>query len=176
MYEQYHDAEWGLVVRGDGALLERLVLEGFQSGLSWLTVLRKRDAFRAAFADFDPDAVARFDDADLERLLQDAGIVRNRQKILAAIANAHATVALREDGRSLDSLVWSFAPKPTRRVRAHTWADVPSSTPESVALAKALKAKGFVFVGPTTMYALMQAVGMVDDHLKTCVVRGGGAR
>ena len=167
-YEEYHDHEWGREVRGDGPMLERLVLEGFQSGLSWATILRKRESFRAAFAGFDPDAVARFDEADVERLMQDEGIVRNRRKIEAAITNARATVALRERGDSLSDLVWSHAPPP-RAQPPKSWADVPATTDESKALAKRLKSEGFVFVGPTTMYALMQAVGMVDDHIEGCV-------
>jgi DNA-3-methyladenine glycosylase I len=168
LYERYHDSEWGLPVHGDTALFERIVLEGAQSGLSWLTILRKRDNYRAAFAGFDPAAVAAFGDDDVERLLGDAGIVRNRLKITSAITNARAVVALREDGGSLEELFWSFAPE-ARPARAKTWSDVPGSTPESVALAKALKKAGFVFVGPTTMYAAMQACGLVDDHLQGCV-------
>jgi len=165
---QYHDDEWGFPVPGDVALLERIVLEGAQSGLSWLTILRKRENYRAAFAGFDPAAVAAFGDDDVERLLADAGIVRNRLKIDSAITNARAVVALRDAGESLEDLFWSFAPK-VRVNRALAWADVPASTPESVALAKALKKVGFVFVGPTTMYAAMQACGLVDDHLDGCV-------
>jgi DNA-3-methyladenine glycosylase I len=169
LYEEYHDHEWGTQVRGDNAILERMVLEGFQSGLSWVTILRKRDNFRAAFADFDADAVAQFTENDVERLLEDAGIVRNRRKIEAAITNAQATVALRERGGSLSELVWSHAPAQPREGAPATWEDVPASTPESKALAKALKTEGFVFVGPTTMYALMQAIGMVSDHVEGCV-------
>jgi DNA-3-methyladenine glycosylase I len=173
-YEAYHDNEWGHEVRGDGPMLERMVLEGFQSGLSWSTILRKRENFRAAFAGFDPDVIATFDDDDFARLMADAGIVRNRLKIAAAITNAKATVALRERGGSLSDLVWSHAPAP-RSAPPSSWEDVPSSTDESKALAKALKAEGFVFVGPTTMYALMQAVGMVDDHIAGCIsVTGTG--
>ena len=164
LYETYHDTEWGIPVRDDGALYERLCLEAFQSGLAWITILRKREAFRVAFAGFDPEAVAAFDDDDVARLLGDAGIVRNRAKITAAIGNARAVVALRG---SLTDLVWSFAPPPRSEMFA-TWADVPSSTPESVALAKALKAAGFRFIGPTTAYATMQACGLVDDHLVGC--------
>jgi DNA-3-methyladenine glycosylase I len=171
LYERYHDEEWGRPVRDERGLYERLTLEAFQSGLSWLTILRKRDAFRAAFAGFEPDAVARFGDEDVERLLQDAGIVRNRAKIEAAIANAKATVALRENGPTLPELIWDEyrpAPRPTP---PQTFADVPSQTPETKALAKELKRRGFRFVGPTTLYALMQACGVVDDHLATCPVR-----
>lgn len=168
LYEAYHDSEWGIPVHGDAALYERIVLEGAQSGLSWLTILRKRDNYRAAFAGFDPHQVAAFDDDDVARLMADAGIVRNRQKIDSAITNARAVVALQEAGTSLDELFWSFAPEP-RPTRVKAWGEVPGSTPESVALAKALKKAGFVFVGPTTMYAAMQACGLVDDHLDGCV-------
>ena len=170
LYERYHDQEWGRPVRDERGLFERMSLEAFQSGLSWLTILRKREAFRAAFAGFEPDAVARFGDDDVERLLGDAGIVRNRAKIEATIANARATVALREDG-GLPELLWErFRPAP-RRAPPRTFADVPSQTPETVALAKELKRRGFRFVGPTTLYALMQACGVVDDHLAGCLVR-----
>lgn len=168
LYERYHDEEWGVPVRDERGLFEQLSLEAFQSGLAWITILRKREAFREAFAGFDPDAVARFDEADVERLLADAGIVRNRAKIEATIANAHATLALREAGTPLHELVWSFAP-PARSVRPASSADVPAQTEESIALAKALKAAGFRFVGPTTAYAAMQACGLVDDHLAGCI-------
>jgi len=158
----YYDTEWGMPVRDERGLFERLSLEGFQSGLSWATILRKRPAFRAAFADFDPDAVAAFDDADVERLMGDAGIVRNRAKILATIGNARATVTLREAGGLVD-LVWGFRPERTPAPR--TLADIPTTSPESVALSRELKRRGFRFVGPTTMFALMEAVGIVDTHL-----------
>jgi DNA-3-methyladenine glycosylase I len=164
-YVDYHDREWGRPVRDDRGLYERLTLEAFQSGLSWLTILRKRDAFRAAFAGFDPAAVAEYDDADRQRLLGDAGIVRNRAKIDAAIANARAVLAL---DKPLADLLWSFAPP--ARPRPARLADVPAVTPESKAMAKELKRRGFAFVGPTTAYALMQATGMVDDHLADCWV------
>ena len=164
-YVAYHDTEWGRPVRGDDALYERLCLEAFQSGLSWLTILRKRENFRVAFAGFEIAAVARFSAADEQRLLADEGIVRNRAKIEAAIANARAAEEL---ATGLGELVWSFAPAP--RPRPASKADVPSTTPESVAMAKELKRRGFRFVGPTTAYALMQAVGMVDDHLVDCYV------
>jgi DNA-3-methyladenine glycosylase I len=171
LYERYHDEEWGRPVRDERGLFERMSLEAFQSGLSWLTILRKRDAFRAAFANFEPDAVARFGERDVERLLQDAGIVRNRAKIAATIANAKATVALRDEGPTLPELVWErYRPQP-RAEPPQTFADVPSQVPETVALAKELKRRGFRFVGPTTLYALMQACGVVDDHLATCPVR-----
>jgi DNA-3-methyladenine glycosylase I len=164
-YLAYHDTEWGVPVHGERALYERITLEAFQSGLSWLTILRKREAFRAAFAGFDPELVAGFGNADRARLMGDAGIVRNRLKIDAAITNAAAVVRLRADG-GLDHLVWSHAP--ARHTPPASVADLPASTPESVALAKALKRAGFVFVGPTTMYAAMQACGLVDDHLAGC--------
>ena len=163
----YHDEEWGRPLRGDAALFERISLEAFQSGLSWITILRKREAFRSAFCGFDPSAVAAFDERDVDRLLQDVGIVRNRAKIEATIANARATLAL-EGG--LTDLLWSFAPAPDRLAPV-TIADVPAVTPESTAMAKALKRKGFRFIGPTTAYALMQATGMVNDHLAGCAFR-----
>jgi DNA-3-methyladenine glycosylase I len=169
LYAHYHDEEWGRPVTDERGLYERLSLEAFQSGLSWLTILRKREAFRAAFADFAPDAVARFGEDDVRRLLADAGIVRNRAKIEAAIANARATVDLRAAGTPLDALVWEHRPAP--RPAPRTWADVPARAPESVALARALKRAGFRFVGPTTLYALMQACGLVNDHLATCPAR-----
>ncbi|GAA4841461.1 DNA-3-methyladenine glycosylase I [Saccharopolyspora rosea] len=164
-YTRYHDEEWGVRLHGDQALFERITLESFQSGLSWLTILRKRDAFREAFAGFDPARVARFDETDRARLLADAGIVRNRAKIDAAIRNARAALDL---DRPLDELLWSFAPDHGDRKRPRALADVPATTPESTAMAKELKRRGFVFVGPTTCYALMQATGMVDDHLADC--------
>ncbi|HEY7271626.1 MAG TPA: DNA-3-methyladenine glycosylase I [Actinoplanes sp.] len=162
-YVVYHDTEWGRPVHGDDALFERLCLEAFQSGLAWITILRKRGAFRAAFAGFSIAAVAEFDAADVTRLLADPGIVRNRAKIDAALHNARVAVTL-PDG--LAKLLWSFAPEP--RPRPATRADIPAVTPESTAMAKDLKKRGFRFVGPTTAYALMQATGMVDDHLAGC--------
>ncbi|SCF43668.1 DNA-3-methyladenine glycosylase I [Micromonospora carbonacea] len=167
-YVPYHDREWGRPLRGDDALYERMTLEAFQSGLSWLTILRKRPAFRLAFDDFRIEAVAAYGDADVTRLLADAGIVRNRAKIEAAVANARAALELPE---GLSALLWSHAPAP-RAARLASFADVPALTPESTALAKALKKRGFRFVGPTTAYALMQATGMVDDHLAGCHVTG----
>ncbi len=169
LYAEYHDVEWGRPVRGDRELLERLCLEAFQSGLAWITILRKRPAFRAAFADFDPEVVACYGDDDVARLLADAGIVRNRAKVLATIDNARAVLGLWAADRTLTDLVWSHAPA-SPRPRARTWSDVPAQTPESVALARDLKAHGFRFVGPTTAYAAMQACGLVDDHLATCPV------
>ncbi|WP_242610893.1 DNA-3-methyladenine glycosylase I [Blastococcus saxobsidens] len=163
-YIAYHDEEWGRPLRGDDALFERLTLEAFQSGLSWITILRKRPAFRAAFAGFSIGAVAAFTQADQERLMADAGIVRNRAKIAAAVSNARAAEQLPE---GLSELLWSFSP-PGPRSRPGTLADVPATSPESVAMARELKRRGFVFVGPTTAYALMQATGMVDDHVTGC--------
>ncbi len=165
-YLAYHDEEWGKPVRTDNGLFERLTLEAFQSGLSWLTILRKRESFRSAFAAFDIAAVADFGPLDRERLLEDAGIVRNRAKIDATLANAKAALALDEP---LADLVWRYAPSDHRP--PVTSDDVPAQTAESTALAKALKANGFVFVGPTTAYALMQAVGLVNDHLADCAFR-----
>ena len=162
LLREYYDTEWGMPVRDEHGLYERISLEAFQAGLSWATILRKRPAFRAAFADFDPDVVAAFTDADAERLLGDAGIVRNRLKIQAAITNARATVALRDDGGLVD-FVWSFQPDATPNPT--TYADIPTRSPESLALSKALRSKGFAFVGPTTMHALMEAIGMIDTHL-----------
>ncbi|MGY4644553.1 DNA-3-methyladenine glycosylase I [Cellulomonas sp. URHB0016] len=168
LYEQYHDEEWGRPVHGEHALFERLVLEGFQSGLAWITVLRKRPAFREAFAGFDAEVVARFGEDDVARLMADAGIVRNRAKIDATIANARALRALHQTGRTLDAVMWSHAPDRAEHVRPATWVEVPASTPESKELAKELKSLGFRFVGPVTAYAAMQACGLVDDHLATC--------
>lgn len=162
LMRDYYDTEWGLPVRDEQGLYERISLEAFQAGLSWATILRKRPAFRAAFADFHPDTVAAYTEADVERLLQDPGIVRNRLKIRAAITNARATIALRSEGGLVD-FVWSFQPAST--VAPSTYADVPTQSPESIALSKALRKKGFAFVGPTTMFALMEAIGMVDTHL-----------
>jgi len=170
LYEQYHDEEWGKPVHGEHALFERLALEGFQSGLAWITVLRKRPAFRLAFADFDAEVVAQYGEDDVARLMADAGIVRNRAKIDATIANARALRTLHDAGRTLDEVIWSHAPDRSGYVRPATWVDVPASTPESKALAKELKSLGFRFVGPTTAYAAMQACGLVDDHLATCPV------
>ena len=169
LYRRYHDEEWGRPVRDERGVYERLCLEGFQSGLSWLTILRKRDAFRAAFAGFDPEAVSRFGERDVERLLGDAGIVRHRGKIEAAIANARGTLALREAGTPLHELLWAAAP--ASRPAPRSWDDWLAQSPESKALSKRLKAAGFRFVGPTTLYAAMQACGVVNDHLADCWVR-----
>jgi DNA-3-methyladenine glycosylase I len=165
-YALYHDNEWGRPLHGDDPLFERVCLEAFQSGLSWLTILRKRENFRRAFAGFAIERVAAFTDADTERLLADPGIVRNRAKIAAAVANARAAAEL---PAGLSELLWSFAPP--GRPRPVSLADVPATSPESVAMAKELKRRGFRFVGPTTAYALMQATGMVDDHLADCHVQ-----
>ena len=161
LLQEYYDTEWGMPIRDEQGLFERLSLEAFQSGLSWATILRKRPAFREAFAGFDPEAVAAFGDDDEARLMADAGIVRNRAKIRATITNAQATVALRERG-GLGQLIWSFQPESTPQPRS--MAEAPTRSPESKAMSKALKKEGFVFVGPTTMYALMSAIGMVDLH------------
>jgi DNA-3-methyladenine glycosylase I len=170
LYLAYHDDEWGRPVRDEHRLFERISLEAFQSGLAWITILRKRENFRAAFAGFDPAVVAGFGEADVERLMGDAGIVRNRAKIDATIANARATVALHEAGETLDALLWSFAPEPEPPPPV-TLQDMPAVTPESTALARELKRRGFRFVGPTTAYALMQATGIVNDHVADCIVR-----
>jgi DNA-3-methyladenine glycosylase I len=170
-YVAYHDTEWGRAVHGDDALYERLCLEAFQSGLSWITILRRREGFRKAFADFRIAKVAEFTDADKERLLGDAGIIRNRLKIEATIANAQA-LATWSPGE-LDALIWSYAPDPATRPAPRTLSEVPAVTDESTALSKALKKRGLRFIGPTTAYALMQACGLVDDHLVDCVARGG---
>ena len=173
-YNLYHDEEWGRPVTDERGVFEVLCLEGFQSGLSWLTILRKREAFRRAFADFDPDAVAAFDERDVERLLADAGIVRHRGKIEAAIANARATVALRDAGTPLHELFWSYRPDPPPPPpKRGGWV---ATTPESTALSKRLKKAGFRFVGPTTVYAAMQECGVVNDHLADCPARAATER
>ncbi|MVO83314.1 DNA-3-methyladenine glycosylase I [Streptomyces sp. p1417] len=168
-YVAYHDTEWGRPVHGDDALFERLSLEAFQSGLSWITILRRREGFRAAFSGFKIAAVAEFGDADRERLLADAGIIRNRAKVDATLANAR--VLADWPAGELDELIWSFAPDPAARPVPRTLADVPAVTDASTALSKALKKRGLRFVGPTTAYALMQACGLVNDHLVDCVAR-----
>ncbi len=168
-YALYHDEEWGRPVHGDDRLFERLTLEAFQSGLSWLTILRKREAFRTAFGGFSIPVVASYDEADEHRLMNDAGIVRNRLKVAATLTNAKAAAQLlaTEGEGALDRLIWSFADSSSRR-RPERMSDLPAKTEASTAMAKALKARGFVFVGPTTMYAAMQACGLVDDHLVGC--------
>lgn len=170
-YVAYHDEEWGRAVHGDDALFERLCLEAFQSGLSWITILRRREGFRAAFAGFRIASVAEFGDADRERLLVDEGIIRNRAKIDATLANAKLLAGWAPG--ELDELIWSYAPDPRTRPVPRTFADVPAVTDESTALSKALKKRGLRFIGPTTAYALMQACGLVDDHVQGCVARGG---
>jgi DNA-3-methyladenine glycosylase I len=170
-YVGYHDLEWGKPLHGERELFERLTLEAFQSGLSWLTILRKRENFRTAFDGFEVEKVAAYGDADLDRLLADTGIVRNRKKIEAAITNAKATRELHAAGTTLDELIWDFAPDQDSRPAPRTMADLEPTTPESKALAKELKKRGFVFVGPTTVYAAMQAAGVVNDHLEGCAFR-----
>ncbi|WP_454117232.1 DNA-3-methyladenine glycosylase I [Microbacterium aurum] len=166
-YRRYHDEEWGRPLHGDRALFEKMSLEGFQAGLSWITILRKRPRFREVFAGFEPAAVAAFDEADVERLMADAGIIRNRAKILATIGNARLVVAMAPG--ELDALMWSFAPAPRAEAdRPRSFADVSAVTAASDALSKTLRKAGFRFVGSTTMYALMQSAGMVDDHLVGC--------
>lgn len=169
LYAAYHDREWGRPVRDDRGLFERISLEAFQSGLSWLTILRKRPAFRIAFADFDIDRVAAFDDGDVARLLADDAIVRNRAKIDATIGNARAVQRMMDAGESLADLLWSFAPTPGPAPTS--FAEMAATTSDSTAMARALKQRGFRFVGPTTCYALMQAAGMVNDHLDGCDAR-----
>ncbi|MFJ9023826.1 DNA-3-methyladenine glycosylase I [Streptomyces sp. NPDC102259] len=173
-YVAYHDEEWGRPVHGDDALFERLSLEAFQSGLSWITILRRRPGFRTAFADFEIASVAEFTDEDRTRLLADPGIIRNRAKVDATLANARVLAGWAPG--DLDELIWSHAPDPAGRPVPKTLADVPAVTEESTALSKALKKRGLRFVGPTTAYALMQACGLVDDHLEACVSRLGPSR
>ncbi|MBV8949289.1 MAG: DNA-3-methyladenine glycosylase I [Actinobacteria bacterium] len=170
-YVAYHDEEWGRPVVDDARMYEKLCLEGFQSGLSWLTILRKREAFRRAFAGFDPEAVARFGDRDVERLLGDAGIVRHRGKIQATIANARATLEARDRFGSLAALLWSFEPPRRKRPAPKAFGDIAAKTDESIALSKALLGLGFRFVGPTTVYAAMQSLGLVNDHISGCTLR-----
>jgi DNA-3-methyladenine glycosylase I len=167
-YIAYHDAEWGTPLHGDQKLFEKIALEGFQAGLSWITILRRRPAFRAAFDGFDLAKVAGYGERQVDRLLGDERIIRNRAKIEATISNARVVLELtRDDPGALDRLMWGFAPT-GRRKRPKVWADIPAVTPESAALSKELRSRGFKFVGPTTMYALMQSAGMVDDHLAKC--------
>jgi DNA-3-methyladenine glycosylase I len=169
LYESYHDREWGRPVTDECGLFERLCLEGFQAGLSWITVLRKRPRFREVFLDFDPERVARMTERDVARLQKDAGIIRNRAKIEATVSNARAALALREDGTDLATFVWSF--RPPESPAPATVGALPATTPASIALSKALRSSGFRFVGPTTAYALMQACGLVNDHVGSCPVR-----
>ncbi|MGO4299574.1 DNA-3-methyladenine glycosylase I [Leifsonia sp. RAF41] len=164
-YRRYHDDEWGRPQHDPRALYEKLCLEGFQAGLSWITILRRRPAFREVFLGFEPERVAAMTESDVQRLLQDARIIRHRGKIEATISNARAVLALEVP---LEELMWSFAPEPRSGHRPHAWGEIPAVTPESTALSKELRRRGFRFVGPTTMYALMQATGMVDDHFAGC--------
>lgn len=173
-YERYHDEEWGTPLHGDRPIYEKITLEGFQAGLSWITILRRRETFRAAFAGFDIDTVAAFDERDVDRLMNDPGIIRNRAKVDAAISNARVVRELvAGDVGALDALVWSFAP-PRRARPPAEFADVPAATAESIALGRALKRLGMRFVGPVTMYALMQSGGLVDDHVAGCWRAAGG--
>lgn len=167
-YSRYHDEEWGTALHGDRQLFEKLCLEGFQAGLSWISILRRRPGFRAAFHDFEPAVVAAFGDGDVERLLLDERIIRNRAKIVATIGNARATLELTAGKPgALDELLWGFAPEGPR-ARPRSFGDLAATTAESTALSKALRARGYSFVGPTTMHALMQSAGMVDDHIEGC--------
>jgi DNA-3-methyladenine glycosylase I len=170
-YLAYHDEEWGRPLHGESQLFERLTLEAFQSGLSWLTILRKRESFRAAFDGFEIEKVAAYRKRDVDRLLRDAAIIRNRRKIEATITNAKAARDLHAAGQTLDGLIWSFAPDADSRAAPKRRDDIPATTPESAAMAKELKRRGFVFVGPTTAYATMQAAGLVNDHLDGCAFR-----
>ena len=170
IYIAYHDNEWGRPVHDDNKLFEKICLEGFQAGLSWLTILRKRENFRTAFKGFDPQVVAKFTSRDVERLMQNEGIVRNRMKIEATIANAKATLKVQRELGSLDALIWSFAPKKPAKMPKQ-FGDIPASTPESKALSTELLTRGFKFVGPTTMYAAMQSLGLVNDHFANCHAR-----
>jgi DNA-3-methyladenine glycosylase I len=168
LYVAYHDLEWGIPVHDERKLFEMLVLEGAQAGLSWITILKRREGYRKAFADFDPEKVARFTPARIEKLLLDPGIIRNRAKVLAAVANAKAVLALRREDGGLDRLLWSFVGGKPKRNRWSSPGEVPAETAESKAMSKELKRRGFAFVGPTVCYAFMQAVGIVDDHATVC--------
>ena len=169
LYIRYHDEEWGLEVRGDQAIFERVTLEGFQAGLSWITILKRRETLRVAFRGFDLESVAAFDSKDVERLMADPGIIRNQSKVLSAIKNAQIILDLQARGQSISDLIWSFAPPASLRAGAHYATDTTS--PESEAMSKSLKQLGFGFVGPTTMFALMQAIGMVNGHAASCFRR-----
>ena len=173
LYQRYHDEEWGFPVHDDQRLFEKICLEGFQAGLSWLTILNKREAFRAGFAGFDPAQVARFGETDVQRLLADAGIVRHRGKIESTINNARRVLELQQEFGSFDAYVWRYAPSPESRPQPVTWAALRAMTTsaEATAMSKDLKKRGFSFVGPTTVYAFMQAMGMVNDHVQGCHVR-----
>lgn len=169
LYIRYHDEEWGLEVRGDQAIFERVTLEGFQAGLSWITILKRRETLRVAFRGFDLESVAAFDSKDVERLMADPGIIRNQSKVLSAIKNAQIILDLQARGQSISDLIWSFAPPAALRAGAHYATDTTS--PESEAMSKSLKQLGFGFVGPTTMFAMMQAIGMVNGHAASCFRR-----
>ena len=173
LYIAYHDNDWGRPVRDERELFEKLILDGAQAGLSWITILRKRDGYRRAFEGFDPETVAAYGPADVERLLADPGIVRNRQKIAAAISNAQALLAMHDAGETLVDLVWSHVPAKHPRLKAG--ADIPVTSPEAEALSKALRDRGFKFVGPTIIYAFMQAIGVVDDHIEGCFRQGASS-
>jgi DNA-3-methyladenine glycosylase I len=170
-YLAYHDDEWGRPLHGETELFERLTLEAFQSGLSWLTILRKRENFRRAFDEFDVERIAAYRAKDVKRLMNDVGIVRNRMKVEATITNARAAREMHANGETLDELIWSFAPDSDSRPVPRTLADLEATTPESKALAKELKRRGFIFVGPTSAYSTMEAVGVVNDHLAGCAFR-----
>ena len=178
LYQRYHDSEWGFPVTDDRRLFEKLCLEGFQAGLSWLTILNKREAFRRGFADFDPERMARFGPKDVERLLADAGIVRHRGKIESAINNAQRVIELRREFGSLAAYAWSFEPDPASRPKRITHAALQTFTTsaESIAMSKDLKKRGWSFVGPTTVYAFMQAMGLVNDHIQGCHAREGALK
>lgn len=171
LYRDYHDTEWGVAVHGDQAMFERITLEGFQAGLSWITILKRREGFRKAFKNFDLKKVSRMTEADIERLMQDEGIIRNRAKIESTIRNANLVLELQRSGESISEIVWSFSPPPSKRKRAAADFEWIATTPQSEALSKHLRKLGFGFVGATTMYALMQATGMVNDHAPGCFRR-----
>jgi DNA-3-methyladenine glycosylase I len=168
IYIRYHDEEWGVPEHDDDKLFEKLILDGAQAGLSWITILKKRENYRAAFDYFDAQQIALYTEADVERLMQDAGIIRNRQKITSAITNARAYLALKDEGKTLNNFLWDFVDGRTLQGRRSSLKEIPTSSPESVQMSKALKARGFKFVGPTIIYAFMQATGMVNDHLLDC--------
>ncbi|MEY3805465.1 MAG: hypothetical protein RIR69_277 [Actinomycetota bacterium] len=172
-YQRYHDLEWGRAVTNDVTLFEKICLEGFQSGLSWITILRKRENFRAAFANFDHHRIAEFTDDDVSRLMADAGIVRHRGKIDAVINNAHRLIELEQENTTFANYIWSFVPRDdaNRQSISDTSAPIPSTSPESIALSRDLKKRGWKFVGPTTMYSMMQSMGLVNDHIEGCFVR-----
>ena len=171
LYIEYHDTEWGVPLTGDQEMFERICLEGFQAGLSWITILKRREGFRKAFKNFDYKKVAKFTDADVDRLMQDERIIRNRSKIQSAIKNAQIVVAMQKEGESISDVLWQFAPPANKRTRAAKTFEWLAVTPESEAISRELRGRGFGFVGPTTMYALMQSIGMVNDHAPGCFRR-----